>query len=291
MKILLVGNSIIDHIEEADGYKIKPGGVYYSALGALSVIKENDSVYLLTGWNEDSLEIFNRIYSKVNMSLSVKVENIPEVKLKTAGVSEREEIYINLSARLSIDQIKDWNQFDGILINMITGFDITYEQLQIIRRQYKGLIYFDVHTLSRGVDQNLKREFRPVPDVAKWLSNINILQVNENELRTITSAADETEAAKEILKRGPDILIITKGSKGAVVYFNKQGSVDFYSVDAEKVEVVNKIGCGDIFGAVFFYNYIKDKDVINSLKSANKAGAVAVSDSDYFIKSKAINCD
>jgi sugar/nucleoside kinase (ribokinase family) len=211
--------------------------------------------------------------------------------LKTAGVSEREEIYINLSARLSIDQIKDWNQFDGILINMITGFDITYEQLQIIRRQYKGLIYFDVHTLSRGVDQNLKREFRPVPDVAKWLSNINILQVNENELRTITSAADETEAAKEILKRGPDILIITKGSKGAVVYFNKQGSVDFYSVDAEKVEVVNKIGCGDIFGAVFFYNYIKDKDVINSLKSANKAGAVAVSDSDYFIKSKAINCD
>jgi hypothetical protein len=291
MKILLVGNSIIDHIEEADGYKIKSGGVYYSALGALSAIKENESIYLLTGWNENSLEIFNRIYSKVNMSYSVKVESIPEVKLKTAGVTEREEIYINLSARLSIEQIKDWNQFDGILINMITGFDITFEQLQIIRKQYKGLIYFDVHTLSRGVDQNLKREFRPVPDADEWLSNINILQANENELRTITTAADETEAAKEILKRGPDILIITKGSKGAVVYFNKQGSVDFYSVDAEKVEAVNKVGCGDIFGAVFFYNYIKDKDVINSLKSANKAGAAAVSDSDYFINSKAINCD
>jgi hypothetical protein len=291
MKILLVGNSIIDHIEEADGYKIKPGGVYYSALGALSIIKENDSIYILTGWNENSLKIFNRIYSKVNMSFSIKVENIPEVKLKTAGVSEREEIYINLSARLSIEQIKDWNQFDGILINMITGFDITVGQLQIIRKQYKGPIYFDVHTLSRGVDQNLKREFRPVPDADEWLSNINILQANENELRTITTAADETEAAKEILKRGPDILIITKGSKGAVVYFNKQGSVDFYSVDAEKVEAVNKVGCGDIFGAVFFYNYIKDKDVINSLKSANKAGAAAVSDSDYFINSKAINCD
>ena len=45
-----------------------------------------------------------------------------------------------------------------------------------------------------------------------------------------------------------------------------------YVVDAEKVQAINKIGCGDIFGVVFFYTYIKDNDVIKSLKTANEAG-------------------
>lgn len=289
MKILLVGNSIIDHVEENDGYKIKPGGIYYSALGTSSVSDENDTVYLLTGWNEQTLSIFNDVYSKINLNYSNRIENLPEVILKTSGEGEREEIYLNLSNQLSIERVMNWNQFEGILINMITGFDINIEQLQFIRRHFEGQIYFDLHTLSRGVDENLKREFRPVPDACKWLFNIDILQTNENEIRTLTTSGNELQAAEEILNLGPKILIITKGSKGAVIYFKNQGLITYYSVDAEKITATNKIGCGDIFGAVFFYTYIKDNDVIKSLKNANKAGAMAVSDTLYNLK--AFNCD
>lgn len=64
----------------------------------------------------------------------------------------------------------------------------------------------------------------------------------------------------------------------------------YYIVDTDKVQAVNKIDCGDIFGAVFFYTYIKDNDVIKSLKTANEAGATVVSDPDFF-NGKAINCD
>ena len=46
----------------------------------------------------------------------------------------------------------------------------------------------------------------------------------------------------------------------------------YYVVDTEKVQAVNKTGYGDIFGAVFFYTYIKNNDVIKSLKTANEAG-------------------
>jgi len=277
MKILLVGNSIIDHMEENSGYNIKPGGIYYSALGANSIADENDSIFILTGWNEKDLNIFNNVYSKINMDYSNKIESLPEVILKTSGEGEREETYINLSTQLSIEKINDWNQFDGILINMITGFDITIDQLNYIKEQFKGIVYFDLHTLSRGVDKNFKREFRPVPDSSLWLKNIDILQTNENELKTISKSSDETETANEILNSGPKILIITKGNKGAAVYYKNHKRVDYYTIDAEKVEAVNKVGCGDIFGAVFFYTYIKGYNVIKSLKIANKAGALAVS--------------
>ena len=49
--------------------------------------------------------------------------------------------------------MKDLNKFDGIFINMITGFDINQKQIEDVRKKFKGLIYFDVHTLSRGVSE------------------------------------------------------------------------------------------------------------------------------------------
>ncbi|MFA5804952.1 MAG: hypothetical protein WC879_09925, partial [Melioribacteraceae bacterium] len=51
-------------------------------------------------------------------------------------------------------------------------------------------------------------------------------------------------------------------------------------VNAIEINSANKIGCGDIFGAVFFYIYISTNDILVSLKAANKAGAVAASRSD-----------
>jgi hypothetical protein len=64
----------------------------------------------------------------------------------------------------------------------------------------------------------------------------------------------------------------------------------YYVVDTEIFQPVYKISCGDIFGAVFFYTYIKDNDVIKSLKTTKKADAAVVSNSDFFYR-KSINSD
>ena len=95
--------------------------------------------------------------------------------------------------------IGNLNLFDGILINMITGFDFNLEQIKEIRNVYKGLIYIDVHTLSRGLDKNLKREFRLIPFFNEWASSVDIIQVNESELRTISKKTDELEIVKEVI--------------------------------------------------------------------------------------------
>ncbi len=277
MKILLVGHSIIDHFEETGDEISHPGGIFYSMLGINSVAKTGDEIFLLTGWNQNNFYLFKELYSRANLIYSNKLMEMPEVLLKTSGEGEREEIYKNLSTQLSNIQVDNWNQFDGILINMITGLDISIEQLQIIRKNFSGKIYFDVHTLSRGVDINNRREFRQIPKVEEWLTNIDILQCNENELNTIFADKMESEIAKEIIGLGVEIVVITKGNKGACLYFNLNGKIETYIVHAEKVDAVNKIGCGDIFGAVFFYSYISTRDVNESLQRANIAGAAASS--------------
>lgn len=275
MKILLIGHSIIDHFEELNGEISKPGGIFYSLLGILSLAGREDEIFLLTSRNENSFHLFDELYSRVNQTFINKVEHMPEVILKTSGAGERKETYKNLSSRLTIEKVNDWNNFDGILINMITGFDITLDQLKTIRKDFRGTIYFDIHTLSRGVDKNMDRIFRPVPHINEWLADIDILQCNENELKTIVQDEDEFYSAKQILQSGPKILIVTKGEKGAQAYSLENGEFKSLFLKAERIDAVNKVGCGDVFGAVFFYSYISTRDVNNSLRLANKAGAGA----------------
>ena len=105
-------------------------------------------------------------------------------------LSERKETYSQISKNLTVPS-NNLNRFDGILINMISGYDISLAQLEKLRNNYLGLIYFDVHTLSRGIDKNLNRIFRRIENFNKWAECINILQANESELLTLSDKKDE----------------------------------------------------------------------------------------------------
>lgn len=272
MKILLIGHSIVDNVEN----NIYPGGVYYSLLGFLSNFKPNDEIYLLTSWNKKYLFLFEKLYSFANLKFCEVVEQMPEVILFTSGDEERREIYKNISANLSLNKIENIKSFDGVLINMITGFDLTLEQMRFLRENYTGKIYFDVHTLSRGIDENMKREFRPIPKIDEWLNCIDILQCNANELRTIYNGSEE-ESAKFVLNLGVKIILITKAEKGSVAYFMNEKKIEKIEAQPFKVDSKNKIGCGDIFGATFFYHFLQTNDLQISIQKANKAGAIAAS--------------
>jgi sugar/nucleoside kinase (ribokinase family) len=83
-------------------------------------------------------------------------------------------------------------------------------------------------------------------------------------------------------------IIITKAEKGATVYLKESNSITKIQKNALLVKVSNKVGCGDVFGAVYFYNYIKYKNVLLALEQANLfAGITATfSDADDFLNLK-----
>lgn len=283
MKILAIGHSIIDHIENINDGQPLPGGIYYSIIGLLSQKNNNDKVFLLTSINDDGCHLFEKVYSKVDLTYSVAKSELPEVFLSHNKMNERIEVYKNLSSQLSLDKINDWNFFDGILINMITGFDISLSQLKEIRKNFLGTIYFDLHTLSRGVDEKLKRDYRALHDADEWLKAIDILQCNEQELRTISFTENNDRNIEAILNRGLKYLIITKGEKGAELFFKEDEKIMLFSVKGKRVNIKNRIGSGDIFGAVFFYNYLCHEKVENCLTRANDFAAKAVSTQINFI--------
>lgn len=275
MKLLLIGQSVEDHIYYKEEYNIRPGGIYYSVSALQKIIDKEDEVFLCTSYRKgDSL--FSDIYENIQQDYLNYNDVIPEVRLNIYDDREREEIYRNITGTLNVNT-GNLERFDGILINMITGFDISLQQMQEIRKNFRGPIYFDVHTFSRGLNDKMEREFRVIPGFDRWLANIDILQVNTKELFTITDSDSKDEIIKYTLENGVKYILETRGKEGAVCYSIGNSGISVVKVPADEVNVRNQIGLGDVFGAVFFYSYIKNRSADIALKQAVNASGMAAS--------------
>lgn len=271
MKILIIGSSVLDHIRSADSFRFQPGGVFYTSAALSNLKNDTDEYFLCTGIEEQVLEIFHPAFEKFSLEYSKRVERIPRVHLTIHAEAERCEKFESINKKIDIP-FSELHSFDAILINMISGFDIELGDLQLIRKSFKGLIYFDVHSLARGVGDSLVREFSPIPDFDLWAANIDIIQANENEIKCLSSKTVETEIAEELIASGVKILLVTKGENGADAYYTENGLSHIEHMPAEKTNVKNKVGCGDVFGAYFFKTYLESQDIIKSLKTAVAAG-------------------
>jgi sugar/nucleoside kinase (ribokinase family) len=279
MNILVIGHSVVDKIIDRDGISIKPGGIFYTIVSFLSQMQSEDKLYLCSGVDKGNENLFNDAYDKVEKDFLVYVDSIPQVELRVDGIGERKETYSQTAQNILLPS-DDLNRFDGILINMISGYDVSLTQLKQLRKNYDGLIYFDVHTFSRGVDKNLNRIFRRIEDFNDWAGCIDILQANESELLTLSDQKDEASIVDELLSFGIRQVIVTKAEKGASVFFQENNNINKIHCDALQTNVVNKVGCGDVFGAVYFYNYIKNKNVLLALQQANLFAGIATTYSE-----------
>lgn len=270
----MIGHSVVDRISYKGNEELKPGGIFYSTLALRYLAEQNDEIFLCTSMCKINEYLFKDIYEMVNKEYVQYVDDIPTVKLSIYDDKERDETYSNITQNLILPII-ELNKFDGIFINMVTGFDINLKQMEEVRKEFSGLIYFDVHTFSRGVRDDLKRNFRRIPGFDKWAKNIDVLQVNEEEIQTISDEINEIDIVQEMFSYGIKILIVTKDEHGARAYFIEENEIKSVFISAIKVKVLNKVGCGDVFGAVFFYNYIRKADIIDSLIAASFAAGVS----------------
>lgn len=274
MNILVIGHSVVDKIIEKENILIKPGGIFYTAISLLSQIEKGDKVYLCTNIDQKSEKFFKQVYDQIPNDFIIKIASIPQVELRIEDTGERKETYTEISQNLKIPT-KDLHRFNGVLINMISGYDISLVQLKELRKNFTGTIHFDVHTLSRGVDKNLNRTFRRINDFNKLANCIDILQVNESELLTLSDQKEETQIVEELFTLGIKQIIVTKAERGATIYFEDNGKIKNYYKPALEVKVINKVGCGDVFGAVYFYNYMKNKNLFLALERANLFAGIA----------------
>lgn len=177
---------------------------------------------------------------------------------------------------------------DALYVNLISGFELDLETMQLVRRHFHGPIYGDLHSLLLGLEPDGRRTPRYLPDAAAWCACADLLQVNELEMTMM--APDPLALAATALRAGVRCLMVTLGKRGVVYVaapgFDGLGARDRRDgrADAGPVRTAlvpaeradgdgDPTGCGDVFGATYFSRLLAGDKFADALAAALHAAA------------------
>jgi sugar/nucleoside kinase (ribokinase family) len=103
------------------------------------------------------------------------------------------------------------------------------------------------------------------------LKYTDILLPNEREACKL-ARVDDVEQAAELLSQKVPVLVIKRGSQGALARISKEK----YAAFPPMVDVVDLVGAGDSFDAGFVHQFIRKAKIEDCLKFGNIAGALSV---------------
>ena len=261
------------------------GGIMYTLLTLANIMSDRDRIQPVFGVGQaDYEQLMERIaqYKNIDPSGIFKIKG-PTNQIHlffNKGANATIECSKHISPPIPFSRIKSYLDGDAVLINMISGSDITLETLDFIRmeiREHGIPVHFDFHSLTLGIDQEFKRFRRPLTDWRRWCFMLNSIQMNEEEALGLSSERyDEQALINQLMTLMVETLIITRGDKGATVItqdiHKKLTRKDIKGTAFGKT--ADATGCGDMFGAAFLYQYLKCKDRFIAAEYANKIGAV-----------------
>ena len=107
----------------------------------------------------------------------------------------------------------------------------------------------------------------------KVLSDSNILLINESEAFLLTNENDINNSARSLLKMGPEIVVIKKGSRGAELF----SLTEHIAVDAFPVtNVVDPTGAGDVFAGAFVASLANEDSKETALLNASASASISI---------------
>jgi sugar/nucleoside kinase (ribokinase family) len=125
--------------------------------------------------------------------------------------------------------------------------------------------------LTTSLDTNDDPENRWSSEIQLLLKYTDILLPNEREACKLAQVEDAERAADALSQKVP-VLVIKRGSQGAMVRTAKEKLMNFPPV----VNVADHVGAGDSFDAGFVHQYIRGASIEDCLKYANIVGSLSV---------------
>jgi sugar/nucleoside kinase (ribokinase family) len=281
--ITVIGHLCLDVIHHPDGKETRGwGGIFFSVATLANLCSAKDTIYPVFGvGKEDYDNLIERLsrYPNVDVSGIYKM-NAPtnQVSIQYQDKSERIECSKFISEPIPIKKIRPKLNVDMILINMISGFDITLETLDEIRmevREKHTPVYMDVHSLTLGIKEDFTRFHRPVETWRRWLFMIHAAQMNEDEARILTAEKlDEESLAKHTLALNTKVLNLTRGERGCTTFIDEHKHLHRSDLPAVPVTGhVDPTGCGDVFAAAYCAHYAANEDITKAVEFANRVAS------------------
>lgn len=296
MNFIVIGEPCVDIIHKLDGSVVHSyGGILYSLI-SLAILGKKDTVFPVMNVGVDEADNILRLLANYP---NIQTDGISIVDHKTRKVNLYYNMYHSGKAArfesstepiytIEYDSIEKFLQVaDSILVNMISGIDITLETFQKIRNVFTGYIHIDIHNLVMKTNPDGTREHTHLVRWREWCSIPDTVQMNEFEVVSLSQTVkNEYKIVEEILinsKGRAKGVVITRGKMGVTGYtktLKKFGSEKFLDIERHDVEspkidnFVDSTGCGDVFASAFTFDFSKSKDFLKALHYATRIASL-----------------
>ncbi len=108
---------------------------------------------------------------------------------------------------------------------------------------------------------------------AVTLADPSQVSVEHSQISGARVAGDVNAAVAAMQRRGPKVVVVKRGDKGATVFEEGRAPAD---VPGFPVEIYNVLGAGDAFAAGFIYGLVKGWDYFKAARMGNAGGAIVV---------------
>lgn len=283
MNITVIGHLCLDVIHYGDEKETKSyGGIFFAVAALANLLDRHATILPVFGvGQQEYAEFMERLsdYPNIEPSGIYKFkQQTNEVHLYYHNEQQRTECSKFIAEPIPFKHIKSYLDTDIVLVNMVSGFDITLETLDQIRMAVRDRhvpVYFDVHSLSLGIREDHTRFRRPVMDWRRWLFWLHAVQMNEEEASGLTEEKFiEDDFAKHVTALNTPALLITRGHNGCTAYTDERKKLTRHDVAGIPItRSVDATGCGDVFGAAYCAKYLTTRNILQSVEFANTVAA------------------
>ena len=252
--ILCCGEALIDMLprQMADGARAFapfPGGAVFNT--AIALGRLGAPAGLLSGISTD---LFGRMLvealerSGVDARLALRSDRPTTLAfVELAGGQARYEFYDENTAGRLLDPAAMPDLPDEVAAVFVGGISLMVEPCGVA---YEALALREARSRALMLDPNIRPGF--IGDEGAYRARLDrlvaaadIVKVSDEDLRWLSGGTGPEAAAEALLERGPRLVCVTEGSRGARG-FTVQGEVH---AAAAPVEVVDTVGAGDTFNA------------------------------------------
>lgn len=283
-KVTVIGTINRDTILFPDGKRIESfGGILYN-LSALSALG-GPSLEVCPVCN-----VGNDVYGQVKAILkrfgNVRLDGMKRVRRKNNHAllvidqeNQRQEILKNRVPVLSFSRVEPFLDCDLILVNFISGLDISAGTLRRIRKSTDALMFVDIHSLTLGIRRDGRRFLRTPRSWRDYVRQADFLQANSAEFHVLSgiglnSSNRIRDFGKYILSLGPKAVLLTLGQEGAAMVYRHGKGCRLKKEKGIRVQAFkDATGAGDVFSAGFLIRHLESGNLTRSLDFANRVAA------------------
>ncbi len=278
LKITVIGSINEDFIVHKGMEKHSYGGILYN-LAALATLLPQVEIRPVAS-------LGTNIWPKVK-TLTASLKNIDWSKArKLPRKSNRVHLYYALAGekkerlefpvpKFRFEDLRPMLQADLVLLNFISGWEISPELFRRIRKEFSGLIHVDIHSLLLGMRKNGGR-FARVPKNWDFLLDADFVQMNQREWELMAQSAFNQVNVLRFCEKWNNkkwkAIIVTLAERGAAMVYRRNG-LKYLAIEAPKILQAEQTGAGDFFAAGFIHGLLQNKSLPAALKTGVKTAS------------------